>query len=256
MRTMGAFLAAEAIKLRRSAPVRLAIAAPALLCFLVFLTFLPRSHFEAANPTRLWRDLLRDGWVFWLGLFTPALIALQSVCLINVEHSGRHWKQIFVLPVSRWKFFAGKMLVCALLLAASFLLFVFGSVAAVLAFSTARGLHLASAIPFLEIASSALRAWAASWLLIVIHIWISARYPGFAVPAATAFTAILVGFLLVAWNPNLFGWWYPWTLPINVRPEGFYDSHNTLAPALFGSLAGALLAPLASWDLGRRIKDV
>ena len=61
---------------------------------------------------------------------------------------------------------------------------------------------------------------------------------------------MLVGLLLVNLNRDIFGWWYPWTLPINVRPEGLYDSHNTLAPALFGAVAGLVLAPLASWDLG------
>ena len=62
--------------------------------------------------------------------------------------------------------------------------------------------------------------------------------------------------LLVNVSPGIFGWWYPWTLPINVRPQGLYDSHNTLAPVLFGGLAGIVLAPLASVDLGRRQKNV
>ena len=75
-------------------------------------------------------------------------------------------------------------------------------------------------------------------------------------PAGIAFAALLIGVLLQGLNPHLFNWWYPWTLPISVRPSGLYESHNTLAPALFGAIAGLVLAPLASWDLGRRVEDV
>ena len=53
-------------------------------------------------------------------------------------------------------------------------------------------------------------------------------------------------------SPDVFGWGYPWTLPINVRLQELYDSHNTMTPAVFGGLAGIVAAPLASWDLGRR----
>jgi len=63
---------------------------------------------------------------------------------------------------------------------------------------------------------------------------------------------MLIGVLLVNVSPGIFGWWYPWTLPMNVRPQGLYESQNTPAPALFGALAGVVLTPLASWDLGRR----
>jgi ABC-type transport system involved in cytochrome c biogenesis ATPase subunit len=94
------------------------------------------------------------------------------------------------------------------------------------------------------------------WLLIVIHTWISVRFPGFAVPAGIAFAAMLIGAFLVAVNRDLFGWWYPWTLAISVRPEGLYDPHSTIAPALFGACAGMVLAPLASWDLGRRLENI
>jgi hypothetical protein len=252
MQTAWALISSEAIKARRSAPMRLAIGAPALLFFLEILTMFSRGQINQTDPARLWSDLLSFGWIAWLGLFTPALIALEAVCLINVEHSGKHWKQLFVLPIPRWRVFGVKMLFCGLLLAASFLVFTVTSVGAVLMFSGARGLNLSRAIPWLEIAATAVRAYVACWLLIVVHTWISVRFPGFAVPAGVGFTAMLVGLLLVNLNRDIFGWWYPWTLPLAVRPESLNDSHSTLAPALFGAFAGFVLAPLASWDLGRR----
>ena len=251
MQTMWALVIAEAIKVRRSAPLRLAIAAPLLLFLLETLTMFSRGQFNVTDPAVLWRQLLSFGWIMWLGLFTPALVALQAICLVNVEHSGKHWKQLFALPIPRWKVFAVKMLFCGFLMAVSFAVFTTASTGGVLLFSGVRGLHLAGSIPWLEIGLTAVRGFAACWLLIVVHTWISVRYPGVVVPAGVAFTALLVGFMLINWNPGIFGWWYPWTLPINVRPEGLYDGHNTLAPALFGAIAGAVLAPMASWHLGR-----
>ena len=256
MRMAWALVSSEAIKLRRSAPVRLAIAAPALLFVLQLLTLFARRTINAANPSALWTDLLTFGWVMWLGLFTPALIAFEAISLAGIEHGGRHWKQLFALPVPRWTIFAVKMLFCALLVGGSLVVFAVTSVGGVLFFSWVRNLHLAASTPWVEILLTALRAYLASWLLIVIHTWLSIRFPGFAVPAGIAFAAMLIGILLVNVSPAIFGWWYPWTLPINVRPQGLYDSHNTLAPALFGGLAGLVLAPLASLQLGRRQENV
>jgi lantibiotic transport system permease protein len=238
IQTMWALLSAEAMKARRSAPMRLAVAAPALLFVLEILTLFARGHVNGADHSLLWRDLLSFAWIMWLGLFTPALIAAEAICLVNVEHSGRHWKQLFVLPIPRWQVFAAKMVFCGLLLAASFFLFVVSSLAAVLIFSGARGLNLAASVPWRDTVLTAAGAYVACWLLIVIHTWISVRFPGFAVPSGVCFAAMLVGFLLVNVNRDLFGCWYPWTLPLNVRPEGSYSPQNTLASALFGALAG------------------
>jgi hypothetical protein len=251
-----ALVASEAIKMRRAAPVRLAIAAPALLFVLQLLTMFSRHTINAANPSALWADLLSFGWIMWLGLFTPALIVFEAICLAGMEHGGRHWKQLFALPIPRWTIFETKMLFCGVLVAASFVLFAVTSLAGVLLFSWFRDLHLAAATPWAETLLTSLRAFLACWLLIVVHTWLSVRFPGFAVPAGIAFAAILICVMLVSVSPGVFGWWYPWTLPINIRPQGLYDSHNTLAPALFGAISGAIMAPLASWDLGRREENI
>ena len=256
MRTAWAVITAEAIKLRRSAPVKLALAAPGLLLVLELLTMFSRGQINLRDPVRLWRELMSFGWVMWLGLFTPALIAFEAISLAGLEHGSRQWKQVFALPVPRWSTFGVKMLACATLVGASFLVFTVSSVGAVLLFSGARELHLSAAVPWREIAATAVKAYAASWLLIVVHTWLSIRFAGFAVPAGIAFAAVLAGYLLLSASPGAFGWWYPWTLAISTRPEGLYDAHNTVVPALFGGLAGLVLGPVAAWDLGRRVQDV
>jgi hypothetical protein len=247
-----ALITAESIKLRRSAPVRLAIAAPALLFVLELLSLFGRRHINPANPAALWRDLLSFGWILWLGLFAPALIVFETISLAGMEHTGKHWKQLLALPVPRWRVFAVKMLICGALVGASFALFLATSVGGVLLFSGARGLQLAASMPWRDLLSTAGKAFPACWLLIVAQMWISVRRPGFAVPAGVGFAAMLVGFMAMNVGPEYFGWWYPWTLAINVRPDGLYEARNTMAPALVGAICGLALAPLASWDLGRR----
>src|SRR4051794_10149917 len=103
MQTEWALVSSEAMKLRRSAPVRLAIAAPALLFALELLTMFSRRTSNPAAPAILWRELLSFGWIMWLGLFTPALIAFQAICLAGMEHDTKQWKHLFALPVARWK---------------------------------------------------------------------------------------------------------------------------------------------------------
>lgn len=253
---MRALVFAEAIKLRRSAPVWLAGIAPLVLFLLHLLTLFSRSHVEPRAAVVLWRDLLTFPWVLWLGMFVPVLVIFETISLASMEHGGRHWKQLFALPIPRWRFFAVKMFFCALLLGASYLLFACGAIGGVLIFSWARGLGLAGSIPWADVLGIGCRAYLASWLMIVAQTWLSMRFRGFAIPAATGAAALLFGFMLMGFRRDAFGWWYPWILPINVRPEGLYDAHNTLAPALFGAVAGLILALVAARDLGRRIEDI
>jgi lantibiotic transport system permease protein len=256
MSLVWAILSSEAMKLRGSAPVRLAIAAPALLFVLGLLTMFGRRHINQTDPARLWNDLLSFNWVMWLGLFLPALIGFEAICLANLEHAGRHWKHLLALPIPRWSVFSVKMAACAILLAGSFAIFIVTSVVGVLIFSRYRDLNLAGSIPWFEILSTSARGYLACWLLIVIHTWLSVRFPGFAMAAGIGFAGLLFGYFLIGASNEFFGWWYPWTLPVNVRPQGLYAAKWTLAPALFGGLAGLMLAPLACWDLGRRQENV
>ena len=54
------------------------------------------------------------------------LIAMEAVGLARVEHAGKHWKQLYVLPIPRWGTFAAKVVVCGLLTGVSFLIFGMG----------------------------------------------------------------------------------------------------------------------------------
>jgi hypothetical protein len=250
-----ALLTAEAIKLRRSAPVIIAAAAPALLFILELATLFSRIYITPRPPIELWRDFLNFAWVLWLGVITPALVTSHAISLAGVEHAGRHWKQLLTLPFPRWQVYAVKMLTGGALLAASYIAFVTTSVLAVVIFSATRDLNLASHIPWAEILTTALRAYVAAWPLIVIHTWISVRFPGFPASAGVCFSGLLVGVMLMILSRDFFGFWYPWLLPLNARRLGRWDTNNPLIPAIFGAVGGVVLAAMASLDLGKRAPD-
>jgi hypothetical protein len=61
----------------------------------------------------------------------------QIDSLANLEHNGKLWKQLFTVPIPRWGVYATKMVLCGLLVGASFAVLVVGFIGDVLVFSAA-----------------------------------------------------------------------------------------------------------------------
>jgi hypothetical protein len=144
------------------------------------------------------------------------------------------------------------MLFCGLLVGASFLAIALGFAGDVLIYSGAYELHLASAIPWFEILSTAGKAYAASWLAIVIQSWLGARFAGIASPVGIGFAALAIGVVLLPFRGGVLASWYPWMLPLRTLQLDPRDLHNTVLPALFGCAGAVVVGAVASWDLARR----
>ena len=158
MMTMAwALVSTEAIKLRRSVPLLLAVLAPFFAVLLQLAVVFGRVAPPFGNAAAQWRALLQGGWGA-IGLGLPMLVAFEAACLANVEHAGKHWKQLFAFPIPRWSFYATKMLFCGLLAWISILIAVPGFIGDVLIYSGIHGLGLSSSIPWLEIFGAAGRA--------------------------------------------------------------------------------------------------
>ncbi len=253
MRIFRALLRAESIKLRRTGTLIMALAAPALasLLQLVHLAdMVGDAHPRWTSPAVVWSDLMQHGWDVWLVLILPMLIFFEAAALANLEHRGNQWKQLFTYPVPRWSVYATKIFICAVLVAGSFALFALGFTADALMFSGVEGLHLASAIPGLEILRIMGKAFLALWLMIVIQSWLSARFAGFVAPVGIGFAAWIGGFMFLGLHQSLLRW-YPWTMPIGAGPGG-PPHKTTLLPILFGCVSAVLLGALACRDLARR----
>jgi hypothetical protein len=144
-------------------------------------------------------------------------------------------------------------LFCAVLAGGGCVLFALGFTADALIFSGFEGLHLASAIPWLEILRITGKTFLALWLVIVIQSWLSARFAGFMVPIGIGFAAWIGGFMFLAAHPNLL-LWYPWTMAVGAGPNGpgGPPHKTTLLRILFGCASAVLLGVLACRDLARR----
>jgi hypothetical protein len=243
-----ALFSTEWIKLRRTLALRLAVAAPLLAIVMQLMILLDRKLIPSGDAGKVWSNLLQNGWGLWLGFFVPMLVSLEAASLANLEHRGNQWKQLFAFPIPRWSVYAIKMLFCGLLLGTSFLLVAPGFVGNVLIVSAARGWHLESAIPWSGIMSTLAKAYVASWLVIVIQTWISARIAGIASPVCIGFAGLLLSAVLI----RLLSSWCPWTLPLSTFRAGPYDVHNTVLPVWAGCIGGVVFGALACWDLGRR----
>jgi lantibiotic transport system permease protein len=250
-----ALMSTEAIKLRHSLALWLAVAAPLLAILAELIGLFDRYSPPSGDAAAMWRALLQNGWAFWLSFFAPMLIAFQAASLANFEHAGRLWKQLFAFPVPRWSVYATKMLACGLLLGASFLILVPGYIGDVLIYSGTYGLHLASSIPFAEIFLVAGKAFLASWLVIVVQTWLATRFSGITASLGIGFAATIMGFVLLGIlgrRGEDYASWYPWLLALLTHPGGPYDRHNTLLPLAVGCVGGLLFGGMACWDLARR----
>jgi hypothetical protein len=256
-----ALIGTEAIKLRRSVPLLLALVAPALAIALELAAVFGRIAPPFGNAAAKWHALLLGGWAAWTGLCLPVLIAFEAACLANLEHAGKHWKQLFAYPIPRWSVYAVKMLFCGLLAWIGMLIAVPGLIGGVLIYSGVHGLGLASSIPWLEIFSTAGRACLASCLLIAIQTWISVRLPGIAMPVGIGLAGLVVGLMLFPLNDTLASWspasWWPWMLSLRSLPTNNpRDLHNPLLPVVFGFAGGILAGACACWDLTRRRQSI
>lgn len=242
---------AEFIKLRRTVALWLVLVIPlAVVALELFLLFDRTSH-PMGDAANVWRNLLGNGWSFWLMLFVPMLVTFEAASLHNLEHSGKHWKQLHAFPLPRWSLYATKMVVCALLVGVSFLIATLGFVADVLIYSAFGGHGLASEIPWVDILGTAGKAYAACWLIIAIQSWLSARFAGMAIPVCIGFTALLIGAILIPIRQGAISAWHPWMLPLYTLTNGLGRQERG-SPALLGSVGGIVLGVLACWDLARR----
>jgi hypothetical protein len=253
MQLAWALVSAEMIKLRRTAALWVTLVAPLLVIVLELIVLFDRTSYPMGDGKAVWRLLLGNGWSFWLMFFVPMLVAFQCASLANLEHSGKHWKQLFAFPLPRWSVYATKIGVCALLLGVSFLVTTLGFVADVLVYSAAGGHELASPIPWSDILGTAGTTYAACLLIIAIQSWLSARFAGMATSFGIGFAATVIGVILIPIGRGAISSRYPWMLPLYTYTLAVGPGNrNGAHAALIGSVGGAVAVVLACWDLARR----
>ena len=236
-------LHAELLKLKRTLAFRVIFVAPLLVAVLQF--FVMWKSPRLGPEFKLWETLPKTTLSVWAIFMMPLLITLETALVNGIEHTDKHWKHIFALPVRRHTVYLGKFVVVQALIAASTLILGILTVLVGLAGMRLRPeLANSGSVPFGWIAKHAALVWLAAWLIIAIQSWVSIRWSSFTV----ALTAGIGGtfFALFAASARV-GKYYPWLLPMNV-----FTDERFAAAILLGAIGGVVVAMAGCFELARR----
>ena len=236
-------LHAELLKLKRTLAFRMIFIAPLLVALLQFF-ILWRSR-QFGPQFKLWETLPRSVLSVWAIFMMPLLITLETALLNGIEHSDKHWKHIFALPIPRHTVYLAKFVVAQSLIAASTLILCLLAVLVGLAATRLRPeLANSGPVPFGWIAKYAALVWLAAWLIIAIHTWVSIRWSGFTVALGAGIGGTF--FALFAASAQL-GKYYPWLLPVNVLTPDRFETALWL-----GAIGGIVAAAAGCLEFARR----
>lgn len=218
MRDLSRLLMTEAIKLRRSAALRLVWLLPLLFLLLEFIVFerpvlgfqiLPPKVAETFDTVQL-----QTIGALWGAFFHPLLVALLPALLFRPEHRFKLWRHLHSLPVSRRVIFAAKFVWLLSLSALSLGLIGLGLL---VERSLLARFNSALAFPFHAnaIGQILLWLWIGSLPLLALYSWLSDRINSLAVPIVLGLVGLMLTISLSGaevpkpWKRDLI----PWVLP-------------------------------------------
>jgi hypothetical protein len=238
---MASFLqivASERLKLFKSAIWLLIPISPLLAGIIgIFVSF------DNVQPAERYPVLLGAMSIFHALMLLPLLTGILSAFVCRYEHGGGGWKQLLTLPVSRTGLYAAKLLIVALSLAATQLLFL----AAIIAVAAYHG--IASDIPWRMLLAAVGGGWLACLPLAALQLSVSTLWSSFAAPLVINVMLTLPNLLII--NSKQFAPYYPWAQPalamvhsISTEFGAFALPLNSLLITVLGSFAVFLAAGL------------
>jgi lantibiotic transport system permease protein len=249
MKTLIPTLGAEALKLRRTLALWLALIAPLVTAATTFGIFYDRGSVAGADGIGGWVRYGGQNIVVWGLLMLPLFVTLETALLGNMEHYSNHWKHLNALPVPRGVIYAAKQFAGMGLIGLSSAVLVPYTVAGGLLLRLLRpGIGLEGVIPWGQLVTYVGMTYLGAWLLISIHTWLSLRWKSFVVACATGIACTIIGVFVVRadWGP-----FWPWALPGSLA-NGFSSGGVLLPELLFGCIGGIVLALWGGWDVTRQ----
>lgn len=258
MRAFSRLLAAEGLKLQRSAALRLVWLLPLVFLLIEGLVFeRPFLDLKVMTPKlRATLDTLQLKAVvgLWGGFFHPLLLALLPALLFRPEHRFKTWRHLHSLPLSRRGIFLVKA-AYALALCATALVLI-----GLLLWVERTLLGWANpllALPFhgSQMAKSLGWLWLGSLPVLALYLWISDRINSVAVPAVFGLVGLLLTIALTGqeqpqpWRRDLIPWVLPYAAAEQVIHQGPAQQEAHSAGALFQPEPDVLRLPS-----GRKIK--
>ncbi|MEJ2013416.1 MAG: ABC transporter permease [Anaerolineales bacterium] len=260
---MGAILRAfraEAVKLRRTLALWLAMIVPAAILLLYFILYSRPSGAGLLSGRDAWLWITQNALILWSMIMLPMFAGLEAALLAGLEHRSQGWKHLFALPLPRSSIYLAKLLVATLLIGlsmASMFVWIYLTGKAIGLVNPQVGFE--RAFPLLPIAVLILAVYLGSLFMISIYVWIATGWQSFVAPIAVAIVSVFLTLIISQTN---FWWLFPWALPGNVEnaifasfaePGNAYPLNFTAWRALAISVGGyALVALIGCRNVVRR----
>lgn len=242
VRPFARLMLAEALKLRRSAALRLVWLLP-LLFLLIEWTLMERPILALDTLTPKLRSNLDSLQLkalvgLWAGFFHPLSLALLPALVFRPEHRFRTWRHLHALPVPRRGIFLAKALSSLALIAAMLLL------TGLLLWMERRAMgwmNPLAALPFHgpQVARILGWLWLGSLPVLGLYLWVSDRINSLAVPVVFGLLGLLLTVSLTGqelpkpWRRDLNPWVLPYAAAEQIIHQGPTQQQAHAASTLF-----------------------
>ena len=242
-------MSAELLKTKRTLAFWMTLVTPAVVCILQFLILMRYAGDYGRQSGDAWLSTGQNVFGLWAILALPLFVTLETALLAQVEHSEKHWKHLFALPIPRWSVYAAKWLTGAyLLLLGQVFLGAFIVVTGLLARVLKPEMGFGPTIPLGWMAQVLGQMYLIALLMHSIHTWISLHFRSFTVAVGVGMAAAVSNIILI--NAEEGPRYFPWALAVNALPQ---NEGAMLGYALaVGIAGGVLLAFLGGWEVTRR----
>ncbi|MBL8234530.1 MAG: ABC transporter permease [Bryobacterales bacterium] len=212
-------LRTEALKLKRTVALRIAVLTPlvVVLLMLFLVSQMPLTTLRRRGMENEWVALARFSFFFWGLLMLPLYITLEASLIAGIDHAGGQWKGLLARPVPRHAFYLAKLAAIVVLTLLSTAILVTGVIVSGLVLPHLQQTESFGApVPALPIIKQGFQMTALGLLALAIQNWVSLRWHSFAVSTGVGVVAMVLGYGMAAASQPNGGWtqWFPWSLPM------------------------------------------
>lgn len=195
-------LSADALKLRRTAALRLTLLSGLFPVLIAFLIFFFKGDIIMKAGGSPWPRFIMMAWQTAGTLLLPLFVVLLTSLVVNVETKATAWKHLYAQPVGRGAVFGSKLLLILALNAVALLLFVAlllgaGFLLAVVRPKLGFQLH---AVPLTPVLWMLGRTYVATLGLLAVQYIVSLLWRSFVVPVGVGMGAVVATIALLSWE--------------------------------------------------------
>lgn len=247
---------AEVYKLKNNSILVTALVLPGAIALVMNLVLPIISNGRPFATGNAWVSTTIGLLQVW-GFIQAFIVAVVTAQLGGMEHQNNRWKYLFALPVSRKAMYVAKGIVSLGLFGLSSLAILIGVIVTGLLLNVIKpDVGFGAAVPLGDMLVIVLVNYAASWLLIAIHVWAGMNWSNFGPAIGLAMVAFLLNTFLVPYPTILRV--FPWALPTNffvmgVNLTGDLVMSDVMLTSAIISIVGSVIVLMAgAWQVTRR----